>query len=228
MRISPYPFFAALLLGLCASMCVRAQGIDEQSLKLYLEKESVGVNGRVEVKMGQLDPRLRLAPCAKIEPFIPAGTRLWGRSNIGIRCVEGASWSTYLPIHVRIYAPAVVAARPLSAGQEVLESDVRLEEIELTRERPGVFTDPAQLAGRLLMRQVDAGQALRADQTRLKPVIKAGDTVKLSYSGTGFNVSVDGKALSTAADGQSLKVQIETGKILSGIARPGRIVEVRS
>ena len=34
--------------------------------------------------MGSLDPRLKLAPCNQVEPHLPAGTRLWGRSRIGL------------------------------------------------------------------------------------------------------------------------------------------------
>lgn len=221
-------YVAGLLTALLCGAAAQAQGIDAKSIQLYLEKESVGVNGRVEVSMGEIDPRLRLAPCARIEPFIPRGARLWGRTNIGVRCVEGASWSTFIPIQVRIYAPAVVAARPLRAGEEVMPEDLRLEEVELTREPPGVFTDPGQLADRVLLRTINVGQVLRADQTRVKPVLNAGDPVKVSYLGTGFRVSIDGRALSQAVDGQRVRVQTDTGKILNGVARPGRIVEIRS
>lgn len=227
MRLNPYLLFSASL-TLAPLLPANAQAIDEQSIKLYLEKENAGINGRVEVSVGQADARLRLAPCARMEPFIPSGARLWGRSHIGIRCVEGASWSTYIPVHVRIYAPALVATRPLSPGQEILESDVKLEEIELTREGSAAYTDIAQLADRVLLRSVQPGQPLRADQTRARPVINAGDQVKLSYVGQGFSVSMDAKALSPATSGQILRVQTEAGKILSGIARPGRIVEIRS
>jgi flagella basal body P-ring formation protein FlgA len=42
---------------------------------------------RTEVEVGSLDSRLRLAPCEKVEAFMPPGSRLWGRSRIGLRCV---------------------------------------------------------------------------------------------------------------------------------------------
>jgi flagellar basal body P-ring formation protein FlgA len=218
-------FFALVF---CTYAGLAGAQLDEHSIQLYLEKERVGVNGRVEVTLGEIDPRLRLAPCAKVEPFIPRGAKLWGRSNIGVRCVEGASWTTYMPVHVRIYAPALVAARPLSAGQDIGPADYRIEEVELTKEAPGVFTDPAQLEDRVLMRGIAAGQALRADHTRIRPVVSAGDQVKVSYIGAGFVVAAEGKALSQAGNGQNVRVQTGTGKILSGVARPGRVVEIRS
>ena len=67
---------------------------------------------RVEVLVGQLDPRLRLAPCERIEPYLPPNTRLWGKSRIGLRCAQGPShWNVFLPITVKAYGRALVARR---------------------------------------------------------------------------------------------------------------------
>jgi flagella basal body P-ring formation protein FlgA len=46
---------------------------------------------RTEIELGELDSRLRLAPCAKVEPFLPPGARLWGKTRLGLRCTEGPS-----------------------------------------------------------------------------------------------------------------------------------------
>jgi flagella basal body P-ring formation protein FlgA len=47
------------------------------------------------------------------------------------------------------------------------------------------------------------------------------------FTGTSFSVSTDGKSLTTAADGQTVQAAVPGGKVLSGIARPGKIVEIR-
>jgi hypothetical protein len=46
---------------------------------------------RMEVEVGALDRRLTLAPCAQVEPYLPAGSRLWGKTRVGLRCVQGSS-----------------------------------------------------------------------------------------------------------------------------------------
>lgn len=72
---------------------------------------------RMEVQVGQLDPRLRLAPCARVEPFLPAGTRLWGRTRLGLRCVQDAvQWTVFLPITIQAWGPAWVLADTVSPG----------------------------------------------------------------------------------------------------------------
>ncbi len=40
---------------------------------------------RLVVSVGSLDSRLNLAPCAQVEPYIPAGMRLWGKTRLGLR-----------------------------------------------------------------------------------------------------------------------------------------------
>ena len=39
---------------------------------------------RMEVIVGNLDSRLRLAPCGNVEPYLPVGMRLWGKT-LGFR-----------------------------------------------------------------------------------------------------------------------------------------------
>ena len=70
------------------------------------------------VEIGKLDPRLRLAPVqAASSRNCPAQGSLWGRTRIGLRCVEGERpWQVWLPVVVRVQAPALVPVRALAAG----------------------------------------------------------------------------------------------------------------
>jgi flagella basal body P-ring formation protein FlgA len=61
---------------------------------------------------------------------------------------------------------------------------------------------------------------------RARPVVQAGDSVKLVYAGTGFTVSTEGKAAAQAANGQIVPIRTESGKMVNGIARSGGIAEV--
>lgn len=200
----------------------------ERGLKFFVDGETRKHPGRVEVRLGNIDSKLRLAPCARVEPYLPSGARLWGRTNIGVRCLEGAArWNVYLPIEVRVFAPALVAVRPIAVGQSISAEDIESQEIDITREPPGVLLDPAQLEARVTGRAIMAGTPLRADMLRAKPVIAQGDVVKVVFLGTGFTVAAEGKALAAAGAGQSVRVQMDSGRIVSGTAREGRQVELR-
>jgi flagella basal body P-ring formation protein FlgA len=177
----------------------------------------------VELVNREMPPVLR--GCNDLEPFVADGARLWGRSVLGVRCAPTGA-SAFVPVHVHVFAPALVAARDLPAGYVLSAEDVRLQEIEVSAIASPVATDLAAVVGRQVTRSIPTGSALRTDAVRARNAINAGDAVRLVYSGTGFSVSAEGKALAAAPDGQPVRVQTEAGKLLTGLARPNRVVEV--
>ena len=187
----------------------------------------IGNPTRFDVVVGALDPRLKLAPCQRIEPYLPTGVRLWGKARIGLRCAQGARpWNVYLPITVRVYGNALVAALPLQAGATVRETDLRLAEIDLAEQNAAVVASPALAVGRTLTRPLAAGQGLR--QTDLKPRqwFAAGDTVRVLATGPGFRVSGSGQALTPGLEGQTARVRTDGGQVITGMPVATRELEI--
>jgi flagella basal body P-ring formation protein FlgA len=225
-----HALLSAALLGAASHAAAQtiSQPVDvPDQLRMFLEKETSGVAGRVEVSIGTPDSRLTLAPCPNMQPFIPAGARLWGRTTLGVRCVGGPAWQVFLPANVKVFGQAPVASRSLNAGDSLTDADVRYDEVELTRFPMGALADMAHIADKQLSRPVPAGQPLLRDQFRARQVVMQGDDVKLVYSGPGFAVTTQARALSAATEGQNVRVVTESGKTLNGIARPGRVVEIK-
>lgn len=182
---------------------------------------------RVEVQLGRLDPRLRLAPCARIEPYLPGNSRPWGRTRVGLRCVDGPTrWNVFLPVQVQVFGPATVLNTPLPAGAEILPEHLTEAEVDWADGRQPVVTDPAQLIGRRLTRALSAGEPLRATDLQRAVWFQAGDTVKLVAVGPGFEVSAQGQALARGVDGQMVRVRTTGGRIVSGTAVGDRRVEM--
>lgn len=227
---------AAMALVLFAPLCPAiAQSPDvgvpadssDVGIQMLLARETAGIQGRVEIMVGQLDPRVVLTPCARIEPFLPAGTRAWGRIRVGMRCRDGAGWTVFLPVTVKVFGTALIATKSLMSGATLADNDVEPVESELSRE-PGIpVSDLKQVEGQMLARTMFPGQVLRLEYFRKAPVISQGDQVKLLAKGPGFAISADGEALSHALDGQNIRVKTDAGRIVSGIARQGRVVELR-
>lgn len=201
------------------------------AIELFLNAETTGLPGRVEVKVGAPDPRLQPAPCTALEPFLPAGTRLWGRTTLGVRCRDAvagqAGWSILLPVEIRVFGNALVTTRALAAGTAPGADSYTLREVELTREPKGTLSDPAQIGDLVLARPVPAGQILRSDLFKARLVVNAGEQVKIFASGRGFRISTQGRALNGATAGQTVRIQSESGRMLSGVAQADGSVEMR-
>lgn len=182
--------------------------------------------GSVTATAGTLDSRLRLPACPAMEFFVPAGSRLWGNSNIGVRCPAPSTWSLYVPVNIRITADIVFAARPLQAGQKLSAPDILIKSDDITQFASGVITDPRQALGKTVSLGVAAGYPLRIDMLRAPNVIQQGQSVKIVAQGRGFQVNAEGKALGNAAEGQIVSIRTPSGRIIKGTAREGGVVEV--
>jgi len=182
---------------------------------------------RVEVVVGQLDSRLRLAPCQHVEPYVPDGMRMWGKSRIGLRCTQGPSkWNVYLPITVKVYGTALVASTGLQAGAVLTSADLSTAEVDLAEESSPPVAGADLAVGRTLARPLKAGQGLRQSHLKPRQWFAAGETVTVLAQGKGFSVSGEAQALNPGVEGQPVRVRTESGRVLTGVPTGDRRVEL--
>jgi flagella basal body P-ring formation protein FlgA len=182
---------------------------------------------RMEVKIGALDSRLKLAPCARVEPYLPPGVRLWGNSRLGLRCVEGrVHWNVFLPVTVKAYGQAWVMRRDVMSGTALTEADLVAAEVDWAEEPSPVLATPQQWVGQVALRTLMTGQTLRQNMVRPAQVFQAGATVRVVAQGTGFQIASDGQALAAGVVGQLVKVRMDNGRIMAGTVLDARTVRV--
>lgn len=190
---------------------------------------AAGLAGRrVEISVGELSPRLRLAPCSQIEPYLPPGFRAWGSTRVGLRCVDGpVRWNVQLPLSVKVWGEALVPAQPLPAGHLLQPGDLVTAEVDLAALPSPALDDPARAEGRVLARSLAPGQALRAADLRARLWFPSGATVQIVAVGSGFSIASRGQALGQGLDGQTVRVRLDNGRTVSGVAVADDRVELR-
>jgi len=224
---------AALLLALAAPLAGAqpmtapaepATGLDNgleqqvRALALSGTKASAPDAPRVEVSVGQLDPRLRLAPCQRVEPYLPDGMRMWGKSRIGLRCTQGASkWNVYLPITVRVFGKALVATSGVAAGTVLTAADLTQAEVDLAEDSSAPLVNAELAVGRTLIHALKAGQSLRQSHLKARQWFAAGETVTVLALGEGFSVAGEAQALNPGIEGLPVRVRTESGRVLTGL-----------
>lgn len=182
---------------------------------------------RMEVTVGQLDPRLRLAPCAKVEPYMPVGTRLWGKTRLGLRCVSGATkWNVFLPVTIKAYGLAWVIRGDVAAGAVLTPTDAMQSEVDWAEENSPIVANSAQWVGQVTTRPLTTGQTVRLGMLRPAQVFQAGAQVRVIAQGAGFRITSDAQALSPGVVGQPARIKMGSGRVMTGMVLDSRTVEL--
>lgn len=228
-RLVPICRALALVLWLALPIPVVAQAGPSplyRALDDYLRTQTQGLPGKVSYRITPLDSRTQLAACDAFEPFQPAGAAPWGKTTVGVRCLGPSSWTIYVQVQISVQSSYLVAARPMAAGQIVGAGDFVSRTGDLATLPATILVDAEQAVGRTVKIGLAAGQPLRSDQLIAPWAVQQGQTVKTVSRGAGFSVSGEGKALNNAQEGQVVQVRTPSGQTVSGIARPGGVVEV--
>lgn len=220
----------AILLALCLMLPLANARQDpapvRQAVDNWLKSQAQGLPGQASHEIGELDPHNQLAPCTAFDVERPSGARLWGRTNVLVRCLGDAGWRIYLPVHVRVKADYLISARPIAQGQVIGEDDLASQLGDLSELPANILTDRGLAVGMEAASAIPAGRALRANMLRAQTVVRQGQSVKVVSRGPGFAVANEGRALGNAVDGQAVQVRLGNGQVVSGTARPGGTVEI--
>ena len=182
---------------------------------------------KMDVQMGALDARLKLAPCGHVEPFLPLGARLWGKSRVGLRCVDGMSrWSVTVPVSVKAVGNAWVVRNPIALGSAIKAGDLMQAEVDWAEDTVPVVRTQAEWIGQIAARNLQTGQTLRQGMTKAAQVFQAGAAVRVVAQGVGFIVTSEAQALSAGVVGQPARVRMDSGRVTSGVVLDTRTVKV--
>lgn len=184
-----------------------------------LYSHTQGLPGQVAIEVVPLDERNQLAPCAMLEPFLPQGTRPFGRINVGVRCQSPTPWTVYIQAHVQMQGRYLVLRQAMRAGEVIEAAHLTLEEGDLGRLPDGALFDPAQAIGQTLRYSVSAQQPLRAEMLRAAQVVRSGQRVKVVVQGSGFSVSHEGQTLNGGGEGERIRVRMPNNQVIEGQAR---------
>ncbi|MCA8095289.1 flagellar basal body P-ring formation protein FlgA [Burkholderia anthina] len=191
----------------------------------FLQQQIAGLPGKTTATVAPAFPR-GLAACTTLEPFLPTGARLWGRTTVGVRCAGERPWTVYLQAKVTVQATYYVAARQITPGEPLTAADLVARDGDLTVLPLAVITDPAQAVGATALARISAGLPLRQDMLKSAASVSAGQTVRVVAAGPGFTISAEGSVLANAAPGQSVRVRMAAGQIVTAIVKDAGTVEI--
>ncbi len=231
-RIRHSGILLAIVLFLSATFC-KADDFHSQdeiiaSARAFLEAEQLVALGRAgEVRMGRLDPRLRLAACdGKLEAFLPPGAQGMGNTTVGVRC-PAPSWTLYISAQVIVQGQVLVTTRPLARGERLTEEHVQLVERDLASLPRGYFDDPQPVVGQQARRHLAADTVLNPQLIEAPRLVRRGEEVTLVADSNGFAIRSRGKAMADGSSGEVIRVRSRDSKrIIEGRVLSAGVVKV--
>lgn len=197
-----------------------------QAALAYLQQQVQGLPGKVSITVNPVFPH-GLAACASLAPFMPTGSRMWGRMTVGVRCVGEHPWTLYVQAHVSVRATYYVAAREITPGDTLSAADLAARNGDLTILPQAIITEVSQAVGASALTRVPQGVPLRRDMLKSASAVTVGQTVRIVAIGQGFSISSEGSVMNNAAPGQSVRVKTAAGQIIQGIVKDGGTVEIQ-
>ncbi len=183
----------------------------------FVQQQTASLPGKYSIQVDELDTRLSFAACDHLQAFLPNGSRLLGRTSVGVRCERPTQWSVLIPVQIKVTLDLLVSARQLPSGHVLSTADFVAQSMETTQSSG--YTDSAQINGKVLRFGIAAGQMLRADMLREPYAVTQGQSVAVLINGMGYSLRNTGIALNNAAAGQAVQIRIGAKRIISATAR---------
>ena len=110
-----------LPLGVNAGQDVHAinKAIDE-----FVRVQIKGLPGSASYSIGAIGNSERLTDCQSLQVALPQGGRLWGKTNVVVRCQDSPGWTLYVPVKIRVVGNYLVSSHALRQGQLIETQDI--------------------------------------------------------------------------------------------------------
>jgi len=209
----------AIALTTPVAMAADFQNLDRvrQLVSDFVQQNARDLGGRVQITVGVPDDRLRLPDCPTAIAELPDGQRLWGWTQVRVRCPVEGGWSLNLRTRVQVLVPALITRKPLQPGQPIDVDDVQPGEADLTAGIRMPLGELDQVLGRVVRIGLTAGQVLSAEQIRLPVIVRSGMALQVTATAGQVSATGAGTALQDGALGDIVRFKVPSGRTLQGV-----------
>lgn len=183
---------------------------------------------RINIKMGQLDSRLRLSRCPlPLTTTLAPGSTFAGKTTVHIRCNSTSPWTVYISAQIKLYGKVIQTTGPLTKGHVLRNDDLIAAEEDLSQIKYGYFISKDKLIGKQLKRRLPQNKVIKANYVKSQTLVKRGELVSIVAENTGYSVKMTGTAMGSGAKGERIQVKNNSSKrIVEGIVKEAGVVSI--
>lgn len=200
------------------------QGFLEFTVEDYLATSQT--EGRYEIEVKQLDPRLRMPMCDKeLTASLESPATPIGRVTVKVRCEGSSPWTVFVPAQVRLFREVVTTTRPLRRADIIEPGDVALRERDISLINQGYFTSVDQAIGQKLTRPTVTDQVITLVHLEQAEVVRKGDQVVITARSGTLSVRMPGEALSNGGLAEQIRVKnLNSMRVIKAqVTAPGQV-----
>ncbi|MFS2072674.1 flagellar basal body P-ring formation chaperone FlgA [Pseudomonas sp. CT11-2] len=200
------------------------QGFLEFTVEDYLATSQT--QGRYEIQVNQLDPRLRMPMCDKeLTATLESPARPLGRVTVKVRCDGASPWTVFVPAQVKLFRDIVTTTRPLKRTGIIEPQDVTLRERDISLINQGFLTSVDQAIGQKLTRPMVADQIITLVHLEQAEVVRKGDQVVITARSGTLSVRMPGEALSNGGLSEQIRVKnLNSQRVIKAqVTAPGQV-----
>ncbi|ATE79187.1 MULTISPECIES: flagellar basal body P-ring formation chaperone FlgA [Pseudomonas] len=200
------------------------QGFLEFTVEDYLATSQT--QGRYEIQVNQLDPRLRMPMCDKeLTATLESPARPLGRVTVKVRCEGASPWTVFVPAQVKLFRDIVTTTRPLKRTGIIEPQDVTLRERDISLINQGFLTSVDQAIGQKLTRPMVADQIITLVHLEQAEVVRKGDQVVITARSGTLSVRMPGEALSNGGLSEQIRVKnLNSQRVIKAqVTAPGQV-----
>ncbi|WP_459748276.1 flagellar basal body P-ring formation chaperone FlgA [Pseudomonas sp. 3A(2025)] len=199
------------------------EGFLEYTVQEYLASSQI--EGRHQIQVRQLDPRMRMAFCDKDLTATLESPRPVGRVTVKVRCEGSNPWTVYVPAQVQLFRNVVIATRPLKRDTVITEDDIAVRERDIGTLGMGFLPSTDLAIGQKLVRPAVVDQVLSPTFMEQPAMVRKGDHVVIVARSPSLAVRMPGEALSDGGLNEQIRVRNLNSKrvIKANVTGPGQV-----
>ncbi len=205
--------FLLIALIICPRQALSATDRDQEVRKAvaaFVTNRTAGMGWDVHLRRITISDALKLPEGpTDYEIVAPQQWEGWGAVSISVYARQKGKVVRNIPVRIEVAAlvDTVVALREIEYGASILPSDVILQKREITYNSQLAARTLDEVIGKRARLIIRANQPVRTDQVERVPLIKSGQIVTIVAENEVLKVSVSGKARSSGAEGDIIRVQ---------------------
>lgn len=176
----------------------------------FVTTRTAGMGWDVRMRRITISDSLKL-PDGKIDYEIVASQQWegWGSLSIAVLARQKDRVVRNIPVRIEVEALAdtVVTLRQIEHGVGITAADLVLQKREITPNSHLAARTMEEVIGKRARTIIRANQPVRADQVEKVPLISSGQMVTIIAETEVLKISVTGKARSSGAEGDIIRVQ---------------------